>query len=221
MKDPKKRTYGEIWHEQVENENPVLAFLTFVLGILIVIGFVIVMGTQPSYSVEEAYAFETVPSDKTNWQAQERMDHAYLKEQWMSVKANLDVMKEAASEETSDVVPEDEWVETVPEYYYEAPAYYAAPSASYGTDQPLRTAGVTSDGTYQYTWYSENILPGYGLEIPGRHTDSDGYVRDADENIVVASSDLSRGTEVDTPYGHAKVYDTGCASGVLDVYTNW
>ena len=44
---------------------------------------------------------------------------------------------------------------------------------------------------------------------------------DGDDNIVLASSDLAYGTEVSTPYGNGKVYDSGCASGTLDVYTNW
>lgn len=77
-------------------------------------------------------------------------------------------------------------------------------------------------GDYQYTWYSENVLPGYGLAIEGRHTDADGFVCDGDGYICVAASSLNKGTIVDTPFGRqGKVYDTGCDWGVIDCYTSW
>lgn len=77
-------------------------------------------------------------------------------------------------------------------------------------------------GDYQYTWYSERVLPGYGLAIDGRHTDADGFVCDGDGYICVAASSLNKGTIVDTPFGRqGKVYDAGCDWGVIDVYVNW
>jgi len=77
-------------------------------------------------------------------------------------------------------------------------------------------------GGYQYTWYSEGVLPGYGLEIEGRYTDADGFVCDGEGYICVAASSLNKGTIVDTPFGReGKVYDCGCDYGVIDVYTNW
>lgn len=77
-------------------------------------------------------------------------------------------------------------------------------------------------GNYEYTWYSERVLPGYGLAIDGRHTDSDGFVCDEDGYICVASGSLSKGTVVDTPFGRqGKVYDCGCPANVLDCYVNW
>ena len=39
--------------------------------------------------------------------------------------------------------------------------------------------------------------------------------------ICVASSDYSKGTVVETSLGTGKVYDCGCASGTIDIYTNW
>lgn len=77
-------------------------------------------------------------------------------------------------------------------------------------------------GDYQYTWYSERVLPGYGLAIDGRHTDADGFVCDGDGYICVAASSLSKGAVIDTPFGRqGKVYDSGCAWGTIDVYVNW
>lgn len=96
-------------------------------------------------------------------------------------------------------------------------------AAVYSPDE-FQNAGVISWGGYEWTYYSELILPGYGLNIPGRHTTSDGYVCDGDGYVVLAAdlSMLPRYSVVDTPFGYTgKVYDTGCAYGILDVYVGW
>lgn len=86
----------------------------------------------------------------------------------------------------------------------------------------LYTQGRLYYGDYQYTWYSERVLPGYGLAIDGRHTDDEGFVCDGDGYICVASGSLEKGTVVDTPFGReGRVYDCGCPSNVLDIYVNW
>ena len=92
----------------------------------------------------------------------------------------------------------------------------------YQADQ-LRTQGVIYDDGYRYTWYSQRVLPGGGLAIDGRHVSEEGYVVDAGERIVVASSDLPYGTELCVPFGSGKavVLDTGCDSGTIDVYTDF
>lgn len=93
---------------------------------------------------------------------------------------------------------------------------------TYYNPTDLQYSGVLYWGGYKWTWYSERILPGYGLNIPYRHIDGDGFVCDGDGYICLASSDLSKGTVVSTPFGKmGKIYDCGCASGVLDVYVNW
>lgn len=95
--------------------------------------------------------------------------------------------------------------------------------ALYSSDE-FQNSGVISWGGYNWTYYSELILPGNGLNIPGRHTTEDGYVCDGDSYIVLAAdlSMLPRYSIVDTPFGReGKVYDTGCAYGVLDVYVRW
>lgn len=94
----------------------------------------------------------------------------------------------------------------------------------YGEYSPydLQTMGVISWGGYRYTYYSENVLPGYGLQIEGRHTDEYGFVCDGEGYICVASSSLPWGTIVDTPFGRAgKVYDSCGAWDVIDVYVSW
>lgn len=71
------------------------------------------------------------------------------------------------------------------------------------------------------TWYSQKVLPGSGLSIPGRHVNSEGFVCDGDGYICVSSSTYPKGTVIETSRGIGKVYDTGCAPGVLDIYVNW
>lgn len=94
-----------------------------------------------------------------------------------------------------------------------APLYSAA---------DLRYQGVIHWGGWRWTWYSQNVLPGGGLNIPGRHVDSNGYVCDENGFICLASSVLPKGTIVETPFGKkGKIYDSGCAADTLDVYTNF
>ncbi len=86
----------------------------------------------------------------------------------------------------------------------------------------LQTMGVIYWGNYRYTYYSELVLPGYGLAIDGRHVDENGFVCDGNGYICVASSALAWGTIVDTPFGkQGKVYDSGCAYDTIDIYVHW
>ena len=87
----------------------------------------------------------------------------------------------------------------------------------------FRNAGRIWWGGWSWTWYSERILPGYGLRIPGRHTDALGYVRDGNGYLCLASDVLRKGTVIETPFGsYGKVYDCGCGNNyTVDVYVGW
>lgn len=122
---------------------------------------------------------------------------------------------------------ESEWRESVewyPEPCYCDPVFCEAYDESDGISAAeFQWMGVVEDGETRYTWYSERVLPGGGLtelNENGRHVEG-GFVVDGDGYIAVASSDHEKGTVLDTPFGAAKVYDTGCASGTIDVYTNF
>lgn len=102
---------------------------------------------------------------------------------------------------------------------------YEASESNYSSgssdSSSFKSQGVVyQDGT-RYTWYSQNVLPGNGLNIPGRHVGDDDLIYDSDGYIAVASSDHAHGTVVDTPFGQGKVYDDGCDSGTIDIYTNY
>lgn len=94
--------------------------------------------------------------------------------------------------------------------------------ANYYSADQLRLLGEIYEGGWRWTWYSQNVLPGGGLTIPGRHVDENGYVCDENDRICLASEDLAYGTVVSTPFGkEGCVYDCGCDYGTLDVYVNF
>lgn len=124
------------------------------------------------------------------------------------------VVEEAKSE---DVVSNSKPKESTkdPELFYTSWAIY-----EYVSPQTFKGYGVFRWHGYKWTWYSERVLPGPGLRIPGRWSDT-YFVRDGDGNICLASSDLAKGTYVMTPWGQGRIYDCGCAHGTIDVYVTW
>ena len=90
-------------------------------------------------------------------------------------------------------------------------------------DHLTRSNGSIDVFGHHETWYSTNEGCGQttAVPIPGKHVADDGPVRDEDGYICVASSDLKMYSIVMTSVGPGKVYDTGCSSGTIDVYTNW
>ncbi len=83
--------------------------------------------------------------------------------------------------------------------------------------------GVVYYNGHRETYYSQQVLPGGGLNIPGRYVAEDGTIRDENGYICVAAdpSYLSYGSTVETSLGTGKVYDSGCDYGTIDIYTNW
>lgn len=90
-----------------------------------------------------------------------------------------------------------------------------------GTLNPY--VGVVFYNGHKETYYSQRVLPGGGLNIPGRHVAEDGTIRDGDGYICVAAdpSYLPYGSIVETSLGMGKVYDSGCDYGIIDIYTDW
>ena len=48
-----------------------------------------------------------------------------------------------------------------------------------------RSLGRIKFNGHWETWYSQKVLPGKGLKIPGRHVDKDGLIRDGNGYIFV------------------------------------
>lgn len=93
------------------------------------------------------------------------------------------------------------------------------PTSSGGYSGNFESQGVVYNGGTRYTWYSSNDL--YHYRTGEWSAGSDGFYRDKNGYLIVASSDYSQGTTVNTPWGPGKVYDSGCASGTIDMYTNY
>lgn len=142
------------------------------------------------------------------------------------VEEEIEEESEAETEEVVVVHEEDGAREATEEDYYVEETYYEPAYSAPSYTAPSGGSGTLNsyDGINYYngnkeTYYSSNVLyhymtPQWTLREDGVWTDSEGYV-------VVASSDLSYGSTVDTSLGMGKVYDSGCASGVVDVYTAW
>ena len=88
-----------------------------------------------------------------------------------------------------------------------------------GDSGSFKSRGVIYQNGIRYTYYSSNVL--YHYRTPEWNAGSDGIYRDSAGYIIVASSDHSQGSVVSTPFGAGKVYDSGCASGTIDIYTNF
>lgn len=96
-------------------------------------------------------------------------------------------------------------------------------SARYTTGGLTKQRGAIFYNGHRETYYSEKVLPGNGLRIPGRHVAEDGTIRDADGYICVAADPafMGKGSVLITSLGPAKVYDSGCAYGTIDIYVSW
>lgn len=109
------------------------------------------------------------------------------------------------------------------EYAAQQAAYFGSvPSgstSSSGYSGNFKSQGVIDNGGTRYTWYSSNDA--YHYRTGEWSAGSDGFYRDKNGYLVVASSDYSQGTTVNTPWGPGKVYDSGCAPGIIDMYTNY
>ena len=88
-----------------------------------------------------------------------------------------------------------------------------------GNSSSFKSQGVIYQNGTRYTYYSSNVL--YHYRTPEWTAGRDGIYRDSSGYIVVASNDYAQGAVVSTPFGAGKVYDSGCASGTIDIYTNF
>lgn len=160
-------------------------------------------------------------ASRTNYvQKVKKENAAATLEPVVEVAAAPAILEEVQAAEA--IVPEEPVYDyTVFEETWNQPDLTAA-SADYYTAGELKFHGVIYSGGWRWTWYSQNVLPGGGLSIPGRHVDENGFICDENNRICLASEDLAYGTVVATPFGkEGCVYDCGCDYGTLDVYVDF
>lgn len=114
-----------------------------------------------------------------------------------------------------------ERVEWASEFWSQIVIQQSTTSNNSGGPKLTKSAGKIIYNGHIETWYSQRVLPGGGLNIPGRHVASDGTIRDKDNYIVVASDTLPKGSTIMTSLGMGKVYDTGVGHSGIDIYTDW
>lgn len=166
--------------------------------------------TVPQIPVAGAFAetgVSTVPSvsEKVEEQVTEKEEEVVEESAAQTEEATNEAQEESVVEEAED-----------------APAAEVVESSSSGEYSfgEFMNMGVINWGGHRWTYYSETVLSGGGLNIPGRHV-SGGYICDADGYIVLASCDYAKGTVVSTPFGRSgKIYDYCPTSGTLDVYVH-
>lgn len=82
--------------------------------------------------------------------------------------------------------------------------------------------GVINFNGHFEKWYSQKVLPGKGLKIPGRHVDPDsGVIKDEDGYVCVATQLVDEGEIIETSLGTGKRYDYCSEPNTVDIYTDW
>lgn len=197
-----------------------MARLAIVCSVLLVIvGITLAMIVKPAAQareIEPDWTWRVYPTDRTNTGALLRMKMDAINERVAEIIEQYEQEQAAQAEQAA-------WEEQQAAYY--EPVYYDyTPSYSSGYNNDFQQLGTINDGKHEYSWYSQRVLPGGGLDAlnnNGRHVSSDGFICDGDGYIAVASCDYEQGTVIDTPFGEAKVYDYCPTSGTVDVYTDF
>ena len=206
-------TRGDIW-ERKASEHPVLEGAIMVVALFIAFMAFILFGYlhlaaygEPA-APEREVLVETNPDDSLQ----------------VGIPLKITKAKEVLGDESEQEVPD------LAEGTGWEPGYSDSPvpievGGDYVSD--FKAWGGGSDGTYTYTWYSQRVLPGDGLDAlngNGRHVEEDGFVHDGDGYIAVALDGVDEGSVISTPWGEAKVYDRvheGEYTGHVDVYTDY
>lgn len=149
----------------------------------------------------------------------------FLVNGWVKIKYNNNdcyVFEEYLSDEKVEVeIPKEEEKEIEVNNTTAIISNNTETNSIYSASQ-FMSMGVINWNNWRWTWYSENVLSGGGLNIPNRHVDENGYVCDGEGYICLSSSVLPKGTIIETPFGKSgKIYDSGCASDTIDVYTSF
>ena len=119
----------------------------------------------------------------------------------------IEIVGASYGEETEVVKKAEKTVDVSSDYIYSA--------------KKFKRLGVVYYGGYKYTYYSDYVLPGGGLRIPGRHNDENGYICDVDGYICGASQMHQKGTVLNSPFGKkVKIYDW-CDIRSIDIYVHW
>ena len=168
-----------------------------------------------SMTKEEKAAIEAKKTEEEKAAAEKAKKEAEEKEAAEKAKAEAEKAKKEAEEKAAAEKAKREDEERIAA---ELEAQRSAKTEKlFGLDD-FMFRGVVYWNGYKFTYYSEKVLPGGGLRIPGRHVNADGYVAD-EEGYIVLAGDATMGYVFETPFGYkGKIYDRGTSGNHLDVY---
>ena len=168
-----------------------------------------------SMTKEEKAAIESKKAEEEKAVAEKAKKEAEEKEAAEKAKAEAEKAKKEAEEKEAAEKAKREDEERIAA---ELEAQRSAKTEKlFGLDD-FMFRGVVYWNGYKFTYYSEKVLPGGGLRIPGRHVNADGYVAD-EEGYIVLAGDAPMGSVFETPFGYkGKIYDRGTSGNHLDVY---
>lgn len=168
-----------------------------------------------SMTKEEKAAIEAKKAEEEKAAAEKAKKEAEAKEAAEKAKAEAEKAKKEAEEKEAAEKAKREDEERIAA---ELEAQKSAKTEKlFGLDD-FMFRGVVYWNGYKFTYYSEKVLPGRGLRIPGRHVNADGYVAD-EEGYIVLAGDAPMGSVFETPFGYkGKIYDRGTSGNHLDVY---
>ncbi len=142
------------------------------------------------------------------------------------VEVRAKAMAEArAKEQAEKEAAEREIAKDATGSYYNGIRLMSTEPYETGKGHLTRSNGTVRYNGHRETWYSTNEGAGQAtaVHIPGKHVAKDGTIRDAEGYICVAAAQsyMRVYSTLMTSLGPAKVYDTGCSHGTIDVYTCW
>lgn len=169
---------------------------------------------------EEVESYNTVTGEKVDISVQEQnqAQHVALAQEQQQVEQPSQTQEQVVNDESPVISKQQEVVTETTTTTFPTTQAPATNSPKLYTLDRFMFLGVINWGGKKFTYYSQRVLPGGGLKIPGRHVNADGYVADKDGYIVVANN-APLGTIIDTPFGYkGKVYDRGTVGNHFDVY---
>lgn len=191
------------------------------------------LNAEGSEYLQEGYIDKDVWQEEFDSQSQELQQiyselldlRDYLSEENAAIIDNFDIenfnyIEELKNTKEEFVIMRDEALAAKERQLEQQRQKRNAQEQSYNSNaSSFKSQGVIYQNGIRYTYYSSNVL--YHYRTPEWTAGADGIYRDSSGYIIVASSDYRQGTIVPTPFGQGKVYDSGCASGTIDIYTNF
>ena len=172
---------------------------------------------EKKQAIEAKERAKNEKTDKDNAKKAEAIKKAQVQaNQMASEMAVIDSIQKAREEELAKDATGS---------YYNGIRLFSTNTYEHAGNYLTRSNGVVHYNGHKETWYSihEPGQTSTAVRIPGKHVAKDGTIRDEEGYICVAANQgfMRIYSTLMTTLGPAKVYDTGCSYGTIDIYTTW